>query len=547
MDMIRITNNGDTKVFPKGTSFYEIGKAFNIPKTSLALKINNEIFSMHDKAIKDCTINFIDSTDLNGYKIYKAAFKFIFEVALKELMPNTEVEYEHSVPKGFLAEVINVDELSKKDLINIKSKMAEIVSDDIPFKKMNVKKKDAIEFYECRDLFEKQENIQNTLDKVVTLYELKGYYNYFYSDMPYSTGSITSYDIVKVGRNKLIFLMPTNYTNGALPEYVPCDSIITSYLLGKKWLELQNMKYVTNLNQMITTGKLKDFTNSCELVFNVGITKAVIEITANNDIKVILIAGPSSSGKTTTTKNIAGFLYAQGYDPIRISTDDFFLEREESPKDENGEYDFECLTALDLDLFNSTLKRLLNKEEVELPSFNFVSGKKEYHNNKVQMKDNSIILIEGLHTLNDDLTPSIDKKNKYKIYLSPFIPLSIDRHNYISSVDLRLLRRIARDNLFRGYPASDTIHSWQKVRNGEEKYIFPFINQANIIVNTALPYEIGVLKVYIEPLLRSIKVDSEYYEEARRLLNLLKMFYPISSEFVPSYSIIREFIGGTHD
>ena len=238
---------------------------------------------------------------------------------------------------------------------------------------------------------------------------------------------------------------------------------------------------------------------------------------------------------------------AQGFDPIKISIDDYFLEREETPKDENGNYDFECLTAVDLDLFNSDLKKLLNGEEINMPFYNFLTGKKEFHNNYIKLKNNSIILIEGLHAINDDLLPAIENKYKYKIYLSPFIPLNIDRHNYISTVDLRLIRRIIRDNRARGHDISKTIHTWQSVRNGEEKYIFPFIHQADVIINTALPYEIGVEKVYIEPLLRSISVESEYYEEAKRLLNFLKMFYQIPSEYVSRDSILREFIGGSND
>jgi len=307
------------------------------------------------------------------------------------------------------------------------------------------------------------------------------------------------------------------------------------------------MKYVTSLNKNVCEGKIKNFIKSCELVFNMNIARIATDVTNNRNIKFILIAGPSSSGKTTTTKRLSSYLMAQGFDPIKISIDDYFLEREETPKDENGNYDFECLTAIDLDLFNSDLKRLLNNEEINMPTYNFVTGKKEFNDNYIKLKDNSIILIEGLHALNDELLPAIDKKYKFKIYLSPFIPSNIDRHNYISTIDLRLIRRIIRDNRTRGYGINKTIHVWQSVRNGEEKYIFPYIHQADVIINTALPYEIGVEKVYIEPLLRSINIESKYYEEAKRLLNFLKMFFTIPSEYVNNDSILREFIGGNDD
>jgi len=548
MEKVLITlNNGEKKEFAKNTTYYKISKGFNLEKNILGVKIKNEIISLSDKAQEDANITFIDLNDLTGNKIYKSGLEFIFEVALKEIFPDADIIYQHSVPKGVLGEIESNHIITQEDLVKIKSVMARIIAEDKPFKKLNIKKKEAIAFYKKIGQFEKAENVQNISDKVVTLYELNGIYNYFYTDMPYSTGSITQYDIIYLGRNRLIFVIPSNRTNGILPEYIHYDNIINSFLVGKDWLETLDMKYVTSLNKNVCEGKIKNFIKSCELVFNMNIARIATDVTNNRNIKFILIAGPSSSGKTTTTKRLSSYLMAQGFDPIKISIDDYFLEREETPKDENGNYDFECLTAIDLDLFNSDLKRLLNNEEINMPTYNFVTGKKEFNDNYIKLKDNSIILIEGLHALNDELLPAIDKKYKFKIYLSPFIPLNIDRHNYISTIDLRLIRRIIRDNRTRGYGINKTIHVWQSVRNGEEKYIFPYIHQADVIINTALPYEIGVEKVYIEPLLRSINIESKYYEEAKRLLNFLKMFFTIPSEYVNNDSILREFIGGNDD
>lgn len=546
--MIVITNrNGSSKEFPVNTTYYEISKGFNLGKDILAVKINNEVHALSDKAKENVTVTFMDLNDLTGNKIYKSGLLFIFEVALKEMFPDMEITYQHSVPKGVLGEIVGDKIITQEDLGKIKNVMARIISEDKVFKKLNIKKKEAIEYYKNAGQLEKAENIQNISDKVVTLYELNGIYNYYYNDMPYSTGSITQYDIIYLGRNRIVFVIPSKRTNGVLPEYVHYDNIINSFLVGKNWLNTLNMEYVTEINKTVSKGKIKEFIKSCELVFNMNVAKVATEVTNNRNIKFILIAGPSSSGKTTTTKRLSSYLLAQGFDPISISIDDFFLEREESPKDEFGNYDFECLTAIDLDLFNNTLQKLLNKEKVSMPTFNFVTGKKEFNDNYVQLKDNSIVLIEGLHALNDDLLPSIENRYKYKIYLSPFIPLNIDKHNYISTIDLRLIRRIIRDNRTRNYDVNKTIHAWQSVRNGEEKYIFPFIHQADIIINTALPYEVGVEKVYIEPLLRSINMESDYYEEARRLLNFLKIFFPITSEYVNKDSILREFIGGNDD
>ena len=545
--MISITYNGDTKKFDKGITYFEISKSFDMGKNILGVKINNEVISLNEKALEDATVEFIDLKDLTGNKIYKSGLEFIFEVALKEIYPDLEITYQHSVPKGVLGEIIGDHVITQEDLGKIRNVMARIISEDKVFKKLNIKKKEAIQFYKKFNQLEKAENIQNISDKVISLYELNGIYNYFYTDMPHSTGSITEYDIIYLGRNRLVFVVPSNRTNGVLPEYVHYDNIINSFLVGKNWLETLNMKYVTEINKTVSNGKIKEFIRSCELVFNMNISKVATEVTNNRNIKFILIAGPSSSGKTTTTKRMSSYLLAHGYDPVSISIDDFFLERNETPKDEDGNYDFECLTAIDLDLFNKTLKNLLNGDEVEIPTYNFVSGKKEFNGHKIKLKDNSIVLIEGLHALNDDFLPLIDNKYKYKIYLSPFIPLNIDKHNYISTIDLRLIRRIIRDNRTRNYNINNTIEKWQSVRNGEEKYIFPYIHQADVIINTALPYEVGVEKIYIEPLLRSINVDSKYFEEARRLLNFLKIFYPIPGEYVSNDSILREFIGGNND
>lgn len=545
--MITITFKGIKKEFKENTTYYDISKDFDMDNEILGVKINNEVKSLSSRATSSEEVEFIDINDITGNKIYKSGLEFIFEVALKEVFPDLEIHYQHSVPKGFLGEIVGEKIITQDDLLKIKNVMARIIVEDKIIKKLNIKKKDALVYYKKMNQLEKYDNVQNITDKVVTLYELNGVYNYYYSELPYSTGCITKYDIINLGRNRLVFVIPTKNSNGTLPEYVHYDNIINSFLVGKNWLNTINMKYVDSINDTVGDGKIKEFMKSCEIVFNLNVSKVANTIANNRNIKFVLIAGPSSSGKTTTCKRLSSYLRAQGYDPIQLSIDDFFLEREESPKDEFGNYDFECLTAIDLDLFNNTLSKLLNGEEVSIPTFNFITGKKEYNDNVVKLKDNSIVLIEGLHALNDDLLPMINNNLKYKIYLSPFIPLNIDRHNYISTLDLRLVRRIIRDNRTRNYNVNHTIESWQSVRRGEEKYIFPFIHQADVIINTALAYEVGVLKVYADPLLRSVGVESKYYEEARRLLNFLKVFYPIPGEYVDKDSILREFIGGNND
>ena len=546
MEKIKINFEHKQLEVEKNTTYYEISKYSKLKDTVLAVKKNNELFPLTARAVEDEAIEFIDASSIEGAKIYKAAVKFILEVAIKTVFPSSDIHYLHSVPGGMLGEIKYERILTHEDISKIKREMASIIDEDLEFKRFNILKKEAIDFYEAAFYYEKAINVK-TCDDIVTIYKLKDYLNYFYVPMPYKTSYIKKFELKYLGNNRLVILYPSNLTEGRLPEYVHHENIINAYYDGKSWLKKLNTPYVGDLNNLTCNREVKGFIESCELHFTDEIKKASDKIIRNNDKKFVMIAGPSSSGKTTTTRVLGAYLRSKGYDPICLSTDDYFVERIDTPKDEFGHYDFECLNAIDTKTFNEDLMKLLKGEEVNIPTFNFVTGKREYHSHLIKLKENSIILIEGLHSLNDDLTPGIPDRYKYKIYLSPFIPLNIDRHNYISTLDLRLLRRIIRDNRTRGYTVSEVIEKWQSVRNGEEKYIFPFTHQADTIINTALPYEIGVLKVYAEPLLLSIDTDSKYYEEARRLLKFLRSFYSITSEYVSKNSILREFIGGNNN
>lgn len=547
MDTVKITfNDGSVHEYKNGTLFYDISKDFNM-ENIVAFKVNNEVFPLDKKAVSDQKIEFINPSDIIGNRIYKSGLKFLFQVALLELFPSLEISYEHSVPRGILGIVKGDKILNQDDIVLIKGKMSEIIGKNEKIEKLNVSPKDAIKYYLAKGENEKAYNIQNISDKMVCFYKLRGKFNYFYSLMPYSTRAISKFEIVYLGNNKVVLLFPTERSKGSVPEYVHYSNIIESFLEGKEWLNNLRVPYVPNLNKMVSDGKIKDFIRSNELKFNIDISKIVNEIIVAKDIKFVLIAGPSSSGKTTTCSRLASYFAALGYDPIKISLDDYFLDRADTPLGEDGKPDYESVAALDIELFNNHLKDLLDGKTINKPRYNFLTGKKEITKETVRLTENGIFLIEGLHALNDELTESIEKKYKYKIYLSPFIPINIDKHNYVSTLDLRLLRRIVRDNRTRGYNVVDTIDNWQRVREGEEKYIFPFIHQADTIINTALAYEVGVLKVYVEPLLLSVSVDSKYYEEARRLVDFLKQFFPIPGEYIDDESILREFIGGRYN
>lgn len=530
--------------YPSGTPLYKIAEDYQqkMKHNIIGAKINNEITPMHTNLTKNASVSFLDILNPYGYRMYQAALKFIFEVAVKETFESVEVHFLHSVPKGIMCEIEGIT-LEKEDINKMKEAMARIIHNDEKIVKYNVEKKEAIRYFNAHNQKEKAKNVHNTNNDIVSFYKLKNIYNYYYTDMPYSTKNINKFDLKFLGDNRIVLVYPSSRTEGLVPEYVHYEKIIETFLEGQNWLKKMNTPYLSNLNEEVSNSEIEEFINSCELIFNESIAKLASTIYEKKEVKIVLISGPSSTGKTTTTKRLSSYLRALGYNTIPISVDDYYKDRENTPKNELGEYDFESLNAIDTEMFNQDLTDLLNGKSVHLPSYDFVIQKKNRRSNSVRMQENSILLIEGLHGLNEELTSAIDEKYKYKIYLSPFIPLGIDRHNYISTVDLRLLRRIVRDNRTRGTNVSKTIELWQSVREGEEKYIFPFIHQADCIINTAYAFEVGVLKVFVEPLLYSVGLDSPYYEEARRLIDSLRGFYPIPSEYISKDSILREFIG----
>ena len=482
--------------------------------------------------------------DPSGAKMYKCGVEFILEVALKSLFPNTDITFLHSHPKGVYAEIDSKKVFSEEDISKLKRKMSEIISTNKHIKKYNVTKRDAVKYYKEKLYYEKSDNIQNFAETIVTFYILDNYVNYFYTEMPNKTSIMRLFDIKYLGDNKLVILLPNKLTYGRVPEYIKYDGIIKSFESTQNWLKALDMRYLNSINKEISIGTIKDFIDVSEIKFNDDIRQVVKNVLSDGRKKFVMIAGPSSSGKTTTTKRLKTYFDCCGYDTIVISTDDYFVDRAVNPKDENGNYDFECLHAVNIEKLNKDIKDLLDGKSVKLPEYDFVSGTGKTTVKEIKLTEKSIVLIEGLHSLNDDLVPILESEQKYKVYISPFIGVNIDRHNYISTTDLRLIRRLVRDYKTRGKKVEDTIKYWQNVRSGEVKNIFPFVHQADIVLNTALNFEIGVLKVYAIPLLLSVGIDSEYYEEARRLINFLKEFCPIPSEYVSKDSILREFIGG---
>ncbi len=507
-------------------------------------KIHNEIVDFNYVLNEDCNIKLIDLNDIDGYKITQAGLKFVLEVALKERFGlNIEVNYNHSIGNGVHTTITNIDHFGENEIKILKKDMDRIIEDDYKIIKYNILAKEAVNYYNKHGFYEKGNNIHNLYSDIVTIYKLKNYYNYYFSEMPESTSYLNDFELVYIDDKELALVLPTNHTFN-LVEYKNYDGITKCFKESYKRLNNYKMPYVSDINKRVTLGYSKNVIKLCETYFNIEITNCANNI-VNNNYKYVLIAGPSSSGKTTTAKKLFTALKAMGKDALLISTDDYFLDLVDTPKKDNGEYDFESIKAVDVESLNKDLQDLVNEKEVRLPQYNFKTGKREYGEDKVKLSKDAIILIEGIHSLNDELTPYINKKDKYKVYLSPFMSVKIDRHNYLSTTDLRLIRRIIRDNNNRAVNVDQTIAMWNSVRQGEEENIFPYLDEADTIINTSLPYELGVLRVFAIPLLYSVDNNSPYLEEARRLIRYLEYIYPISSEYVDEDSIIREFIGGS--
>lgn len=544
MSDITIIYNGETKTYPKGTTYLEISKDFKMKHDILGVIVDNRITSLSEKAERDCEIRFLDISSQLGNRIYASGLKMIFEYAAYKNFPNMKIRFAFNLPKGIVAEIDYDEYLTNEHISKIRATMATIVSKDKKIEKLVVNRNDAITFHNSKNRRVKAENIRHIIDNTVVLYRLENLINYYYSEMPYSTGVLNKYEIRYIGKKLVVINFPHDSDDGKVPDFVNYSGVIEEYIKGQSWLQRMKVPYINDINREIYHGRIASFVKTSELGFNIEIHEIANYIATHTNIKYVMISGPSTSGKTTVTRRLSNYFKIYGLDPIVISSDDYFKERIDTPKDENGKYDFECLQAIDLEYLNSDMKKLLKGEEITLPRFNFVTGKKEMTSRKIKLDDNSIILFEGLHAINDELIPSLPNSMKYKIYVSPYIPLCLDEHNFIPNSDLRLVRRIVRDFLTRGYSAEKTIESNIKVREGEAKYITPYIHQADKIVNTSLPYELGVLRTYVEPLLYSITNKSKYFNEARRLLRFLNQFFTISSEFVPNDSIIREFIEG---
>lgn len=512
----------------------------------LGAKLSNEIAELSDTIGKSTTIDFFDRSMMVGNEIYARSVLFMLILAVKRVLGiETEVIVEHSIDKGIYCEIENGD-LDKPILKKIEDEMKNISKEDLIFTKMSVSRIDAMHFYKKRKQLDKVKVLKYISNTYINLYRLDNIYDYFYGELAYSTKSIDDFKLTYIKENSFVLSYPSVSNPECTLDYKHHNMIFDTFLDYTKWGKLIGISNAAELNEVVSKGKYEQLIHLAETYFNNQLAHAAERIYENKEnIKIVLIAGPSSSGKTTTAKKLEVYLRSKGINTYPISVDDYFINKKDTPLDEHGELDLESLKAVDVSLFNKHLSKLLDGEKVLLPQYNFIKGEREYGKRWVQLKKDDVIIIEGLHGLNEDLTLSIQRKNKFKIYISPLTQLNIDNHNRIHTSDTRKLRRIVRDNKHRGYDAVDTLKQWDKIRAGEEKYIFPYQDDADIVVNSALIYELGVLKTYAEPLLFSVEETDPMYPEALRLINFLRNLLPIPSDTVPSDSVIREFIGGS--
>ncbi len=549
MKMVKVNYRGiETKEFLEDTSLLEISDSFkkyyNYP--ILVAKVDNDITGLAEPVTKKSDIDFYDRSSVIGNTIYARSAQFILIVAVKQVLgEGAEVIIEHSIDKGVYCEIKNCD-IDKPVLRKIESKMHEIVAEDLKFTKVSVSRIDAIKYFRKKKRMDKVNVLKYISNTYVNLYRLDDVYDYFYGELAYSTKAIDDFKLTYIKDNGFVLSCPDIYNPECTLDYKHHKMLFDTFLDYTKWGRILKISNAADLNEVVSTGKYGDLIRISEAYYNGQLSEIADRVYDNKkNIKIILIAGPSSSGKTTTSKKLEIYLKSKGLRTHQISIDDYFINRDKTPLDEHGERDLESLRAVDIDLLNRHLIKLFDGEKVLLPEYNFMTGEREYRKKWLQMDEDDIIIIEGLHALNEDLTISIPRRNKFKIYISPLTQLNIDNHNHIHTSDTRKLRRIIRDNKFRNYNAADTLKMWEKISYGEERYIFPFQDDADMIINSALVYELGVLKTYAEPLLFSVSENDPVYPEALRLINFLRNFLPIPSEEVPDDSVLREFIGNS--
>ena len=550
MLQIYCKNNNSTREFPEGSSLLDIYNGFNLamPYGPVSAKVNNKVESLDFRVYYNKDIEFLDITSSSGMRTYVRSLFFVLVKAVEGLYPQGNISLEHPISKGYFCKLHIDRTIGLDDVQRIKQKMQEIIAADIPYTRTESHTEEVVRLFEKRGMMDKARLLDTYGQLYSYYYQLGDTVDCYYSSLVPSTGYIHLFDIVKY-YDGLLLRIPNRENPTKLEEVVKQEKMLEVFQEYHRWNQILGISTVGDLNVACNHGHATDLINVSEALQEKKIAQIADEITHRDQdgkrVKLVLISGPSSSGKTTFSKRLSIQLMTNGLKPYPISLDDYFVNRNDTPLDENGKHDFESLYAVDLPFFEEQLTTLLNGGEVELPRYNFTTGKREMSGKKLRIDEHMILIIEGIHALNPALTPHIPNENKYKVYVSALTTILLDNHNYIPTTDNRLLRRIIRDYKYRNFSAEETIARWPSVRAGEEKWIFPYQENADAMFNSALLFELAVLKDYVEPVLRKVPNRCPEYSEAHRLLRFLNYFVSVQDKELPPTSLLREFLGGS--
>jgi uridine kinase len=548
-EICNVTVGGELKQYNEGISYTEIAKDFQDQYDSpivLVLK-NGKLTELFKKVTSDCRIEFLTTKTSPGIEAYRRSATLIMLKAFYDVVGNkniNKISVQYSLSKGYYCTLNSKVKLNQELLDKVKIRMNEIVAENAQINKRTIGTTSAIDLFNRHRMYDKEKLFKYRRASKVNIYSLKGFEDYFYGYMVPNTGYVKYFDLFLYDEG-FVLQLPTKENPNVVPEFKPQKNLFNVLKESEKWSETLKIDTVGALNEQISQGNIKDIILVAEALQEKKIAEIATMIAESKDKKFIMIAGPSSSGKTSFSHRLSIQLKANGLNPHPIGVDDYFVNRDITPRDENGNYNFEVLEALDVEQFNKDMLDLLDGKTIKMPTYNFITGKREYKGNTLTLGKDDILVIEGIHGLNDKLSYALPKNSKFKIYISALTQLNIDEHNRISTTDGRLIRRMVRDARTRGISAEETIARWQSVRNGEESYIFPFQEEADVMFNSALIYELSVLKQFAEPLLFGIPSTSPEYVEAKRLLKFLDYFLGVNTEDIPNNSLVREFVGGS--
>ncbi len=546
MIQIRCKNNKKTQKVEIGSTLFDVFSAFDLKMTHgpVSARVNNKVEGMHYRVYNSKDVEFLDMTSSSGSRAYTRTLFFVLCKAVQDIYPATDVVIDIPVSNGFYVDIRLGRPVVDEDVNIIRRRMQEIIDARMPIRRFTVPTEEAVALFQEKGDVEKVKLLKTSGSIYTTYYKIGDYVDYYYGTLLTNTSQLYLFGLEKY-YDGMLLRIPSLKNPDVLGEMTRQDKMFEIFKEHHRWQSILGIRTVGDFNQAIDANHSTDIINISEALQEKKIAKIAEEIASRKGVKLVLLAGPSSSGKTTSCKRLSIQLAVNGLKPLQISLDDYFVDREKTPKDASGEYDYESIYALDLDLINEQFNALFRGEEVELPKYDFQSGKSKKSGNKLKMNDNNVLVVEGIHALNPELTAHIPQEQIFRVYASALTTILLDNHNYIPTTDNRLLRRIIRDYKYRGVSAQETIHRWPSVRAGENKWIFPFQENADAMLNTAMLYELAVIKTQAEPLLQQVPENCEEYAEAYRLLKFLKYFKGIPYNNLPPTSLLREFLGGS--